>query len=92
MASCVIKIAPLAPGVKFVGLPKTLTPPKVTLKLFAKLKSGVIVAPSVNAEPLDPELEDYPPVVTPTNRSMSLALSNSFGFGGTNVTLVLSRE
>ena len=50
------------------------------------------IAPSVNAEPLDPELEDYPPILEPTNRSMRVALSNSFGFGGTNVTLVLSRE
>jgi 3-oxoacyl-[acyl-carrier-protein] synthase-1 len=57
---------------------------------LAMLRDGWI-APSVHAEPLDPELEDYPPVVSPTSRPMRLALSNSFGFGGTNVTLVLQR-
>ncbi len=48
------------------------------------------VAPSVNAEPLDPELTDYPPVLEPTDRELRHAISNSFGFGGTNVALVLS--
>ncbi len=50
------------------------------------------LAPSVNAEPLDPELEDYPPVLAPTRTDARWALSNSFGFGGTNATLVLRRE
>ena len=48
------------------------------------------MAPSVNARPLDPELADYPPVLEPTSRALRHALSNSFGFGGTNVSLVLS--
>jgi len=52
------------------------------------LRGGFIV-PSVNADPLDPELEDYPPVRTPTEAPLQLALSNSFGFGGTNASLVL---
>ena len=55
----------------------------------AMLREGWI-APSVNAEPLDPELVDYPPVLVPTSRPMRVALSNSFGFGGTNATLVLA--
>ena len=40
--------------------------------------------------PLAPELADYPPVLEPTSRELRHALSNSFGFGGTNVSLVLS--
>lgn len=50
------------------------------------------LAPSVNAEPLDPELADYPPVVRPSATDAEWAVSNSFGFGGTNVSLVLRRE
>ena len=53
---------------------------------------GGWLSPSVNAEPLDPELEDYPPVVRPRETDAEWALSNSFGFGGTNVSLVLRRE
>ena len=50
------------------------------------------LSPSVNAEPLDPELENYPPVLRPTGTDAEWALSNSFGFGGTNIALVLRRE
>jgi len=50
------------------------------------------IAPSVNAIPLDPELEDFPPVTAPKDKPMKLAISNSFGFGGTNVSLVLGAE
>jgi 3-oxoacyl-[acyl-carrier-protein] synthase-1 len=52
---------------------------------------GGWIAPSVNAEPLDPEIEDYPPVVQPTDAEIRLALSNSFGFGGTNACVVLGK-
>ena len=49
------------------------------------------VAPALHAMPLDPELENYPPVLAPTDCKLELALSNSLGFGGTNVCLVLGR-
>jgi 3-oxoacyl-[acyl-carrier-protein] synthase-1 len=56
---------------------------------LAMLRGGW-VAPSIHARPLDPELTDYPPVLDPTDVPLRHALSNSFGFGGTNVSLVLS--
>lgn len=52
---------------------------------------GGWLAPSINADPLDPELRDYPPILVPQVGDFEFALSNSFGFGGTNVTLVLGR-
>lgn len=52
---------------------------------------GGFVAPSINAEPLDPELAHFPPSTKPLARPLRLALSNSLGFGGTNVCLVLER-
>jgi 3-oxoacyl-[acyl-carrier-protein] synthase-1 len=55
---------------------------------LAMLRGGWI-APCVNVDELDPELEDYPPVLEPETRPLRLALSNSFGFGGTNASLVL---
>jgi 3-oxoacyl-[acyl-carrier-protein] synthase-1 len=53
---------------------------------------GKWLAPSVNATPLDPELTDYPPLTAPSSADVRYAMSNSFGFGGTNATLVLSAD
>jgi 3-oxoacyl-[acyl-carrier-protein] synthase-1 len=57
---------------------------------LAMLREGWI-APCVNIRELDPKLSDYPPVQKSQNAELRLALSNSFGFGGTNVSLVLER-
>ena len=75
----------------YTGHPVSAAGPIEAIFTLAMLRGGFI-APCVNAEPLDPELLDYPPVVRPEARQLRTALSNSFGFGGTNATLVLGRD
>jgi 3-oxoacyl-[acyl-carrier-protein] synthase-1 len=45
---------------------------------------------SAHIQELDPAFADMPIVTAPTDAHASVALSNSSGFGGSNVTLVLS--
>ncbi len=49
------------------------------------------VAKSANIDTLDPEFEDMPIVRERIDRQLDTVMSNSFGFGGTNGCLVLSR-
>jgi 3-oxoacyl-[acyl-carrier-protein] synthase-1 len=74
----------------YTGHPVSAAGPLEAIFTLAMLRDGWI-APCVNAEPLDPEIVDYPPVLRPEERPLRVALSNSFGFGGTNATLVLGR-
>jgi len=56
---------------------------------FLTMAHGVI-HPTINYQP-DPELDlDYVPH-QPRSKTVNVALSNSFGFGGVNATLVLGR-
>lgn len=50
------------------------------------------IAPSINIETLDPDCEGMP-IVTQTieNAGLNRIMSNSFGFGGTNASLVVER-
>jgi 3-oxoacyl-[acyl-carrier-protein] synthase-1 len=48
-------------------------------------------AKSANLDTLDPEFEDLPIVRERLDRPLDTIMSNSFGFGGTNGCLVLSR-
>ena len=51
------------------------------------------IAPSINVNDTDPEAADMPLVTeTVDNAGIRTAMSNSFGFGGTNATLVFRRE
>ncbi len=50
------------------------------------------IAPSINVFDLDPVLADMPPVTeTIHDAGIRTAMSNSFGFGGTNATLVFRK-
>ena len=51
------------------------------------------IAPSINVVDRDPEVGDLPLVTERVDEAgLATAMSNSFGFGGTNATLVLQRR
>lgn len=47
------------------------------------------IAPSINIDELDPDFVGLPVVTTPRFTELDTILSNSFGFGGTNASLLL---
>jgi len=50
-----------------------------------------IIPPTINLETPDPECDlNYTPLV-PVERSVNIAMSNSFGFGGHNATMICKR-
>jgi 3-oxoacyl-[acyl-carrier-protein] synthase I len=52
---------------------------------------GGFIAPSINVTTLDPALRPEEIVTATREAELDTVLSNSFGFGGTNATLVLSK-
>ena len=56
------------------------------------MMEGNFIAGSINIDELDEEVKDLP-IVTKTQENVTLntVMSNSFGFGGTNASLVLKR-
>ena len=54
------------------------------------MKEGFI-APSINIAEMDAELADLPIVTEMKEAELNTVLSNSFGFGGTNGTIILGR-
>jgi len=51
------------------------------------------IAPSINVVDLEPEAEGMPLVTECVNNAgIKTAMSNSFGFGGTNATLIMQRD
>ena len=56
------------------------------------MMEGDFIAGSINIDELDEEVKDLPIVEkTQENVTLNTVMSNSFGFGGTNATLVLKR-
>ena len=56
------------------------------------LENGFLAA-SANVDNVDPAATDFPIVTeTQTNQSLTTVMSNSFGFGGTNSTLVFRKQ
>ena len=49
------------------------------------------IAPSINVEDLDEKAEGMAIITEPTERELTTVMSNSFGFGGTNATLVMRK-
>jgi len=49
------------------------------------------IAPSINIDSLDPEIEGLPVVTELTHQRLDTIVSNNFGFGGTNASLVIRR-
>ncbi|NDL65325.1 beta-ketoacyl-ACP synthase I [Acerihabitans arboris] len=49
------------------------------------------MAPSINIDELDPQAEGMNVVTVPTERRLTTVMTNSFGFGGTNATLVMRK-
>jgi len=52
---------------------------------------GGFMAASANIDTLDPRAEGYPILREMQEATLDTVMSNSFGFGGTNATLVFSR-
>ncbi|MGI9391649.1 MAG: beta-ketoacyl-ACP synthase I [Boseongicola sp.] len=55
------------------------------------MMQGGFMAPSINVNELDPALRPEEIVTETTDADLETVLSNSFGFGGTNATLAVSK-
>ena len=56
------------------------------------MMEGNFMAGSANIDELDPAVADMPMLTkTRVDATINTVMSNSFGFGGTNATLVLKR-
>jgi 3-oxoacyl-[acyl-carrier-protein] synthase-1 len=61
----------------------------VELAFCAAMIEGGFLAPSINVDEPDPEVAGLPLVTETREAPVEVALTNSFGFGGTNAALLL---
>ena len=63
----------------------------IELVITAKAMQESIIPPTINLDTPDPECDlDYTPNV-PKSREITYAMSNSFGFGGHNASIVIKK-
>jgi 3-oxoacyl-[acyl-carrier-protein] synthase II len=63
----------------------------VELVISIKALLGSVVPPTINLDTPDPDCDlDYTPKV-PRERRVAVAMSNSFGFGGHNASIIVGR-
>jgi len=84
------RIPPFSSTKSLTGHSLGATGVQETIYCLLMLRQGFI-AGSVNVDTLDPAAEGMPLVRETRDTPLRTALSNSFGFGGTNASLVLRR-
>ena len=55
------------------------------------MMQGGFMAPSINVNTLDPQIRPEEIVTETTEKALDTVISNSFGFGGTNATVAMSK-
>jgi len=83
-------IPPIASTKSLTGHSLGATGVQEAIYTLLMMQHGFIAA-SANVNTLDPEAADVPIVTELQHTPVNLAMSNSFGFGGTNATLVMKK-
>ena len=84
------KVPPFSSTKSLTGHSLGVTGVQEAIYCMIMLNKGFI-AGSANVETPDPALGDMPLVTQTRDAQLNTVLSNSFGFGGTNASLVLRR-